>query len=163
MREISRVPDYAKLWPGAQFVHIVRDGRDVAASQMTEHGTWGYGSITEAAKSWATLVQRVRKLSRTHAVLEIRYEDLVLDAEPTLRRILDFLDLPWDDGVMRHADVSHSLFENPYNHPSLQTATQPINASAVGRYRRDLTPTQIDTFHAAAGDFLAELGYEVSA
>lgn len=159
MREIGKIPQYASLWPRAQFVHIIRDGRDVAASQMAEHGTWGYGSIREAAKSWAGMIDAVRKHARKHPVHELRYEDLVGDPEPTLRRLVEFLGVPWDPALLRHQEVEHSLMENPYHHPSIKSVVKPINTSAVGRYLRDLSAEQIEQFERLAGGHLRDLGY----
>ena len=77
----------AELFPEADFVHLVRDGRDVAASFL-ELG-WA-GSIEEAALHWKLRVRRGRRAGarlpagRYH---ELRYEELVADPEPSLRRL----------------------------------------------------------------------------
>ena len=162
MRDVAKLHRYGELWPKAQFVHIIRDGRDVAASQMLEHGTWGYGDIKVAAKKWADLISKARKLAKPNQMMEVKYEDLVLDSERTIRRLLDFLGVCWDDSVLQHSRIDHSLFANPYHHPSIATVVNPINALAVGRYRRDLTAEQITSFNRIAGETLAEFGYDLS-
>lgn len=161
MREIGAASRYASVWPEAQFLHIVRDGRDVASSQITEHGTWGAGSVGEAAGIWSTLLRKVAKEARQHPIHQVRYEHLVLDPEPTLRPLLAFLGIEWTDAVLRHAEVDHTLFKNPYNHASIDSVTRPLNGSAIGRFRRDLTPEQITEFEEIAGDSLREHGYEI--
>lgn len=161
MREIAALKKYADLWPKARFIHIIRDGRDVAASQMTEHGTWGYDDVELAARTWSKLIRQVRKESGRAPVLEIRYEDLVRTAEATVRRTLEFLDVAWDDAVLRHSEAEQPLLENPYNHPSTAAVSQPINESAIGRYARDLTPDQIDAFNRIAGDELRAFEYAI--
>lgn len=161
MREIKSLHKYAAIWPQAQFIHIIRDGRDVAASQMKEHGTWGYGDIERAAIGWVEMIEKTRKNAGTLPLIEIIYEELVGNPEPTLKKLLEFLELPWDDAVLRHTETNHTLFENPYNHASIDSIVKPINKAAVGRYSNDLSPEEIKVFEKNAGRHLAELGYPV--
>jgi Sulfotransferase domain len=79
--------------------------------------------------------------------MEIRYEDLVADLERSVRAMCEFLGVEFEPAMLDHASANHSLFENPYNHPSYKQAAQPVNASAVGRYRDDLSPEEIATFN----------------
>jgi hypothetical protein len=147
MRDIGRPDRYAALWPNAQFIHIIRDGRDVAASQMREHGTWGYSDIEVAARAWVRLIENARSHSRGLSYMEIRYEDLVSDLERSVRAICEFAGVEFEPVMLDHSSAHHSLFENPYNHPSYKQAAQPVNSSAVGRYREDLSPEDIATFN----------------
>jgi hypothetical protein len=159
MRDIGRADAFAKLWPRAQFIHIVRDGRDVAASQLIDHGKWGYDDVKRAAQGWVDLLKKVRKCARKASILEVRYEDLVAEPEATARRIVDFLGVSWHDNLLRHSEVDHSLYDNPYNHPSIRTVVKPINTSAVGRYRTELDAGQIESFDKIARAFLQEFRY----
>ena len=161
MREIGNVSRYAGVWPEARFLHVVRDGRDVAASQITEHATWGAGSVAEAAKTWTTLLKKVNSAARRFQIHQFRYEDLVLKPEPTIRTILDFLGVPWSDAVLRHAEVDHTLYRNPYNHASIDSVTKPLNDSAIGRYHRDMDASQVAEYERIAGSELAVRGYAV--
>jgi hypothetical protein len=160
MRDLRILDRYAALWPEAQFVHIVRDGRDVAASQMRDHGSWGYRGIEEAARGWVDLIERTRRFADRYPVLELRYEDLVRHPETTMRRVLVFLGASWSPLVLEHTRVRHGLFENPHDHPSIESVTRPLNTAAIGRYRRDLDIEQIGAFQRIAGRQLEELGYE---
>ncbi len=162
MRDIAKVRAYAQRWPKAQFLHLVRDGRDVAASQLLEHGTWGYRDITRAAKGWVELIEKTRKDARAHSIMEVRYEDLVLEPAPTILRVVEFLGVGWRDDLLRHSELDHTLFANPYNHPSIRSVVQPITAATVGRYKRDLAHDQIAAFDRIAGRYLAEFGYVVA-
>jgi hypothetical protein len=161
MRDGRIIDRYAAVWPRAQFVHIIRDGRDVAASQMHDHGSWGYGDVREAAERWADLIDRVRRAGERYPVHELRYEDLVERAEPTMRTLLHWLALPWHDAVLEHERATHALFEHPYGHPSIDAVLQPRTSAAIGRYRRDLAAEQVETFEAVARGHLESLGYRV--
>ena len=159
MRDIGKVHLYHGLWPEAQFIHLIRDGRDVAASQMTEYGSWGYGDVRKAAKGWYGLIDQARIKGRSAEMLEVRYEDLVTDTELTTRKVAEFLRVDWEPALLQPHVTEHSLFENPYNHPSVESLREPINDSAIGRYRSDLTPRQVKLFNRIAGKYLKALGY----
>jgi hypothetical protein len=160
MRSIKWIDRYYEVWPNAAFIHIIRDGRDVAASQLTEYGSWGYDDIQTAARGWTGVIDKTRKAKPEGARLyEVRYEDIVLSPEKTLRALLEFLEVEWNPVVLQHEGVQHAFFESSVAHPSREQTKKPINASAIGRYRRDLTPEQIEGFEDIARDRLKEFGY----
>jgi hypothetical protein len=64
--------------------------------------------------------------------LEFRYEDAVMQFEPTYRRLFDFLGLSWIPEVTdfhRHAATKHVAS------PSRNQVAQPLYSSSVGRWR----------------------------
>jgi hypothetical protein len=159
-RKIARVDDYERLWPKANFVHIIRDGRDVAASHLRSV-PWGFTSIEEAARGWLEVVGRPHTVADPDRYLEIRYEDLTADPERTLRRVTEHIGVSWNDALLNHDELPHTLFANPWGHPAAQAAARPMAAGRAGRYLTDLTPEQIATFEAIAGAELRRLGYEL--
>lgn len=159
MREIRNMHVYNKIWPDAYYIHIIRDGRDVAASQMVEHGTWGYEDIKKAATGWVDIIDRSRKNAKGKKFLEVRYEDIVNQPKTFIQQILDFLGVPWHDNVLNHTKVEHTLFKNPYNHASINQVVKPINSSSIGRYKKDLTDSQTREFTMIAEKHLKELNY----
>ncbi|MET4349253.1 sulfotransferase [Bradyrhizobium sp. RT9a] len=158
-RKIAQVDSYAPLWPRAHFVHIVRDGRDVAASHLKTVPDWGYRTAAEAARGWLEVVSRPHRVAPPDRYLELRYEDLVSRPRPTLTQILEHLGLPWDEAVLRHAEYQHALFDHPYGHPAAESAGKPLHSGRLGRYAEDLTRAQIAEFERIAGSELARLGY----
>lgn len=158
MREIQGPEVYADAWPRASFVHIIRDGRDVAASQMLDHASWGYKDIDTAATGWATLIARSRAKSRGKYV-ELRFEDLVREPRVAGPKLLDDLGLLRTDAILAHETQSHDFFGTKVRHPSRDAVMRPLNTAVVGRYRSDLSAEQIARFEAAAGETLAALGY----
>lgn len=157
MKDIKIAEKYHEFWPKSQFVHIIRDGRDVAASQLKEHKGWGYDDIEQAAKSWVDTIEKVK--TKRLPVYEIRHEDLVFRTEHTLKKIAEYLGICWDNNMLAHETVGHSLFENPYNHPSISGVIQPVNSESVGRYKQDLTKNEIELFNRIANHLLIEYGY----
>src|SRR6202007_1487554 len=66
-------------------------------------------------------------------VLELRYEDLVNDFQLNVRRVLDFLGLPWDEAVLSPATRAQD--KRFISTPSYSQVIQPINDRSVGRWR----------------------------
>ena len=163
--------------PEAHFIHLIRDGRDVALS--LSEVSWGPGDVQAAAAKWVDELGRARHRARRLApgtYMELRFEDLVADPEPLLRRIADFVDLPWDAGMLeyhrgaeeRMSEVHHDFHplgggtitaqERKRQH---ELVSSPPSSSRVGRWRTEMSAEDREAFEGVAGKLLAELGYEV--
>ena len=62
------------------------------------------------------------------------YEDLVRDPEATLKPVLQFLGLDWDDRLLDHQATAQA--RGAIITPSYDQVTEPLNKSASGRWRR---------------------------
>jgi hypothetical protein len=73
--------------------------------------------------------------------LEVRYESFVADIGSEVKRIVEFLELPWDDAMLKPADRAHA--KGFISTPSYSQVVQPVNQKAVGKwlvYRKYLEP-----------------------
>ena len=157
----------------AAFVHIIRDGRDVALSIRPLH--WGPSTMAEAGDWWASGIARAREQApRLSRYLEVRYEALVTRPEAVLRRVCDFVELPFDAAMLDyHHRAPGRLAEmvalwdptaGRITTPEERRATQagvdlpPLPARA-GRWRREMKGGERREFEGRAGAVLAELGY----
>lgn len=153
-----------RLFPDAQYVHLIRDGRDAALAflDMPEGvvtRTWAHPrSAAGFACEWRTEVRRARDLGHhlgRSRYFEIRYEALVADAEGIVRSVCDFAGLPFEPAMLEYAgavDVS----AKPHHQRLLQPPTR-----AVRDWRTQMSRADALAFEAIAGDLLAELGYEL--
>jgi hypothetical protein len=168
-----------KALPEARFIHVIRDGRDVALSRWKR--TLGDGEKAPAgqvAEGWQRRIRRAQKQGRRlEHYLELRYEDLVTDTEPNLRRIAEFLELEWDPVMLtfyeraadRMSEMARDLpaVEGKPTRPGdermqAHAMTQkPPDPSAMYRWKERMSPEDVAAFDAAAGELLSELGYEV--
>jgi len=84
-------------FPQAHIVHIVRDPRDYCVSMRT---AWGK-DLRRAAQRWGNDVMAAHRLCTTskRRCLEIRYEDLLRDAEGQLARLCNFLGVMYTPGL----------------------------------------------------------------
>ena len=89
----------SKAFPKAKFVHMVRDGRDCAASCLRRWGTHPVGTSAR----WREAMQAGRKAVETlpGRYLEVVYEKVIVSPEEELRRICGFLDVPFDNAVLK--------------------------------------------------------------
>ncbi len=165
------------LLPEAHFIHIIRDGRDVALS--VKDLWFGPDSVEEAARRWQSGIDKARRQARKLPhYLEVRYEDLVLDTESTLRKIGDFADLPWSPSMLDYhktADERLSEMERhntapdgervrrgPERNAILHSLTsKPPQRDRIGRWRQEMTAAHRQSFEKVAGETLRGLGYDV--
>jgi uncharacterized membrane protein YkvA (DUF1232 family) len=147
-----------RRFPQAKFVHVIRDGRDVACSlrqarwMSLEKITGGADrSSPEALEAciryWAERVRFGRSLAGDPLYHEIRYEDLLERPEETLRALTDFLGVAWEPALLE-ADAS-----------AVAPAGGPLKRSSLGRWRQELTAEEAAVIETHAGDLLVELGY----
>jgi hypothetical protein len=162
--------------PEARFVHLIRDGRDVALSAMDRAKK--PLTATQVAKRWKRRITKARKQKRRlRHYMEARYEDLVLDTEPTLRGIAEFLELPWDPAMLDYHERAEDRLEEMArglpargNRPQLEEdhrlkihalTKEPPQRERVERWREQMSEEDRVAFEGVAGDLLAELGYAV--
>jgi hypothetical protein len=158
---IELVPQLAHLFPGAKFIHVVRDGRDVAKSFQVRR--WSGRWLHQNADEWLTAMhygKRWKNSTLAPEFLEVRYEDLVLDQDNQVRVICEFLGeqfepqmLSWQHDVerqvpTREAHIHEKLGRTP-------------NASDVGRWKSEMSAREILVSEAFIGPLLKAHGYEL--
>ena len=153
--------------PDALFVHIIRDGRDIALSLKKMGGfsalPWDRGpteSLVATALYWEWMVRQGRASGRKFPAdyLEIRYEDLIGSPRETLGRLGRFLDhdLDYDriqDAGLGRLSETNSSFRD-------EGANEKLNP--LGRWKERLQHRDVAAIEATVGDCLQENGYELS-
>jgi hypothetical protein len=151
-----------RLFPDAQFIHLIRDGRDVALSVLDTWGHRAHVDLVFAARTWRRRVTQARRstagLDPAHA-LELRYEDLVVEPEQRLRRVCQFLGEEFDPRMLDfHLDAARSLPEGGFHEP----VRRPLTSRRVERWRHEMSERDLRLFEAVAGPTLEAVGYETS-
>jgi hypothetical protein len=142
-------------FPEAKMIHIVRDGRAVAASVMSLD--WGPNEIEPAARFWAERLAYglVAELRWPDKVFRVHYEDLVQAPEATLQKLCPALGLTYDPGMCQAAG-----FQVPhYTAQQHALIGQAPDRSRVSGWETQLTPRQVEIFEHTTGDLLEMLGY----
>ena len=154
---LNRFQDYLDIWPQARFINIIRDGRDVLASQLN---TGSFQRTPEKlGRGWANTHLRFREFMERNRVraCEVRYEEVVGRPEKEIRRICDFLDIPFSLEMLDYHQKDLSIYAA--THLSMDRISRPIDSSRVGRWKTDLSDDQVTEFHSTAGDAMKLFGY----
>jgi len=162
---MRHLPLLEHLFPEAQYVHLVRDGRDAALSFLempegTFTRTWAHPTTpAQFACLWRTEVSAARTLGRCVGGAryhEVRYEDLVVDPTAVVTTICSFAEIPFQPDMLAYAgtvDVSDKPHQLRLRRPP---------TPGVRSWREDMSASDVAAFEAVAGDLLEELGYEVT-
>lgn len=154
---VLHMPALLAWWPDAQFIHIVRDGRDVALSLFDRRHDFDVFNIYFAARYWEHYVgvgHEAGATLPTGQYLEIRYEDLLADQRATLAKVCDFLNVDFVESLMeyRKAGIAGKT-------PLLQ---KPIQKNNAEKWRDAMSPGQIRVFESGAAASLRRFGYPMT-
>ena len=175
-RHLLRMRRIQEALPEARFVHVIRDGRDVAVSRKTMR--WRSDSLAESAREWRKHVRKGREQAPfLRHYLEVRYEDLVRSPQDTLASVCGFIELPWNQGMLdyhrtaadRISEIARDVPLDGVDAPIRSSertglhalTSQPPITARVGRWREEVEEGEQAAMEAQAGDLLEELGYGV--
>jgi hypothetical protein len=156
-----------KDFPDAKIIHIIRDGRDVALS-LDKRG-WSRPlpgdrnkGLLAAGLYWEWIVRKGRKFGSILQpdYFEVRYEKLVHEPAETLQRLAIFLRHDLDYGCIQKASIGS--VKTPLT--SFKEDLERGQFTPVGRWRDEnkFPPGQLVLFESLVGDYLQQLGYELS-
>jgi hypothetical protein len=157
---VLHVPALARLFPESRFLHVVRDGRDVALSLLA--ADWGPSRVGDAALHWRQHVRAGHRAGQAlgdDRYLEVRYEDLVADPVAAAAAVCRFAELEFDDAMLRYADRAPTLLArlpDPEEHQNLRLPP----TKGIRDWRGEMAPDDVALFEALAGDTLEAFGYQ---
>jgi hypothetical protein len=169
----DKTPDYVRtvetlhnLWPSARFVHVIRDGRDVALSMMDwpkfspkpgDFATWREDRVSTAALWWELNVRLGRQAGKalgSKLYYEVRYESLVSRPRDESDALCGFLGVPYTDAML------HFYKAPSTTDPGLEERRAHLPVTPGLRdWCTQLPPQDSERFEAAAGGLLDELDY----
>jgi hypothetical protein len=141
------LPGFLRLFPETRLLMALRDPRDVVMSCFLQYLPLNANSVCfltleRTARRYANDMAMWRKLRSLLASpwIEVRYEDTVGNLEKEARRVLEFLDLAWEAGVLNYRE---HLRGKAVASPTYEAVSQPLYTRAIGRwknYQRFLDP-----------------------
>jgi len=151
---ICRLSFVWRHFPAARFVHVIRDGRDVACSLRRQ--SWmklgerdALATLVRCGEYWLDRVTIRRSVKGDPRYIELRYEELVREPEKALRPVLKFLGLDWSERIVS-SDAEAGI----------DPTAGPAFTSSIGRWRKELSAVEIDVLQPVIGEMLTELGYD---
>jgi hypothetical protein len=164
---VLRIERVKRDIPNALFVHIIRDGRDIALSLKKMGGfaplPWDRGqteSLVATSLYWEWMVRKGRADGRKFPAdyIEIRYEDLIANPRETLARLGGFIDHDLDYDRIQRAGLGRlSETNSSFREEGTQEKLHPL-----GRWKERMAHADVAAIEATVGDCLRENGYELS-
>jgi len=156
---IGILPQIAILYPDARFIHVIRDGRDVAASFIDVHF---HGGVWDREFEWRRAVSlglEYRASALAERILEVRYEEMVQDLEATTRRVCAFLGEAFEPGMLAFQESIRRKVpaRELVVHRSLD---RPVAPHAVALWRSRLSVPELFLMESCIRAELLALGYE---
>jgi hypothetical protein len=153
--------------PNALFVHMIRDGRDIALSLKKMGGftplPWDNNqteSLVATSLYWEWMLRKGREQGRKFPAdyIEIHYEDLMTTPQATLGKLGGFLDHDLDYHRIQRAGLGRLSETNS----SFREEGGKEKLKPLGRWKERLSPSEIAAIEGTVGDCLQECGYELS-
>jgi len=152
------VDDMKRLYPDAQFIGMIRHPGGSIASNATRFKD-GFGRFLIHYDRYAREVVRQAARHPRRFVL-VRYEDLVLQPEETMRELLRWLGEPWSDLVLEH----HVVQGRRGTKKVVEGRTHvedPIDVSRISKWTKTLNEYERRRMRETVSRLSAFLGYDV--
>jgi sulfotransferase family protein len=153
--------------PNALFLHIIRDGRDIALSLKKMGGfaplPWDRSqtdSLVATALYWEWMVRKGRTQGRKFSAdyMEIHYEDLITNPRETLSKLSGFIDHDLDyDRIQRVGLGCLSETNSSFRGDGEKEQLNPL-----ARWKKRLAPADVAAIESTVGECLQENGYDLS-
>lgn len=135
------LPQLVRAFPEIKFLIALRDPRDVVLSCYmqpmlpVQHVSSTWLDLDTAADEYVFVMSVWRAFGPRlpNPSLEVRYEEMVVDLESVARRVLQFLDVPWDSRVLGFDEHAR---QKVVRSPTYAEVTEKIFTRAMGRWRR---------------------------
>ncbi len=166
----KHIPELNKIFPECKFIHIVRDGRDVAASYLAlnkSEATSDYyprlnKNIQAIAQEWSENIKIVsRSLKDLHhsRFVEVKYEDLVSEPQKTLVRLCAHLGVEFTDTMLDYHIINKRDNLEPIEFLAWKSRIlKQVDNSSIGRYK-NLGKDNLRLFENIAMKSLSRYGY----
>lgn len=178
-RHIHSIGDIFATFPSARVLLMIRDGRDVACSLQARTG-----NFSAAVDRWLDDNAAADPFRDRDGVLEVRYEDLVVDPVKTLRTVTHFISEDFEPAMVSHHEGPFRFYGSLRGMDDVREQietleTKPDDVSGPnhrfyrswqvrqpifdgrGRWRTQLSSSEQDYFLHVAGAVLVRYGYEV--
>jgi hypothetical protein len=166
---IDHVDLLHEMYPFAKFIHIIRDGRDVACSYralMDKTFQSPYApkletNITNIAKEWGDNNEQLSNALTNLSSISVRLEDILSNTKDTMTKVCNFLNFEHEESMLDFYKTDQKSGMEPVEFDEWKSKNkQPLKDESY-LYKRRLSKQQISEFNKTAGVTLDKFGYEV--
>ncbi len=161
---VHRIGRIFELYPEARVLLVIRDGRDVALSLRRR-----WNDFDRSVERWIVDNREGERWWDHPQVHKLSYEEIVTAFEPTLRRVCNFLQVPYEPQLADFHNKPAYFFSRQIDKPESEAGEDhkhfrnwQINQrlfNGSGKWAEGLTSDEKATFKARAGQMLIDYGY----
>src|SRR4051795_10338293 len=151
------IAQMATVFPDSVFVGIVRHPGAVVHSLVDKFHYEASDAVTYWDSTNKEILRRGLELPDDRFAL-LRYEDLVEHPKETLNELVDFLDEPWSDDLLRHNDVQAARGTARISAGSTRSR-DPISTDLAHRWADSLDDAARGLIESSAGPLAGFFGY----
>jgi len=144
-----------ELFPDFRIIHLVRDGRAVLSSILKAHEIRGGGfekDVIKLAGRWKRAIAVDTLLSQDHRYFRLRYEDMITRPATWLSRICEFLEIDYDDEMLRYRDLGRVT-------PIHSLLTEKPDTYRINAWQSESPPPYLRIFDLLTRSALRKLAY----
>lgn len=169
---IHHLEELSTIYPKAKFIHLIRDGRDVACSyknlkkieSKSPYLPKLTNEIRAIALEWSVNNKKIETFINSKSpanVLVIRYEDLLLAFKATCEKVCSFLEIKFDEEMLRYYEYNTKIAIEPKETLDWKKKTlQKPDLKKIGQYKEQLSSKEIKSFQNIAQEILTAYNYE---
>jgi hypothetical protein len=132
------------------------------ASQIGYLEKTGYADCAAAALYWLFKTESLPEYERLgFDLMRLHYEELVKEPERSLRRVTSFLQIPWNDRLLRPAAVTHTHYNQDGIVRADYTVARGVDTKSTKRYKGHFSERDLSSICRIAGDLASTLGYDL--
>jgi len=149
----------ALVFPEANYIHIVRDGRDCVTSSV--RAGFFNKSYQEAAYAWQDNVRLCRRFGRSvgERFHELRYEDLVTSPRSQVERLCSFLRIEPASAMLEHQSLVQNSTPDVSAIGHHGNVRHPISTKRLGKWQAELPESERERVSKIVAPELAFYGY----
>ncbi|MBG0827872.1 sulfotransferase [Planomonospora sp. ID67723] len=150
-----------RLFPDAQFIHLIRDGRDCVAS--LKEMPWYGKDVFHAVNNWAEAIDFGRRHAKrlpADSYYELRYEDLTASPETELAKLCAFLGEEYDPAMSEPSHVAKMAI--PQHKVWHSNTHGEVTTARSGSWKSRLEPWEISLCETVLAERLESFGYELT-
>jgi len=155
---VLHIKTILEMFPDAQFINIIRDGRDCALSMLQRKNDLKIFNIYHAATIWKQYVDTAQQAAEhlnNDQYFELRYEDLTNDSENKLREICVFINENFESSMVDFKKSKDPKSKTPM-------LSKPIQKTNTEKWREGMSKWDITIFESVAGSTLKNNNYPLT-
>lgn len=157
--DVHHLASLEAYFPDARYVHLYRDGRDVALS--FRGAPIGEKHVYHLAREWREaqrIAMQLRECVDPRRFFSLSYEELIEDSEWVLRRLSAFLGVLYEPAMLDYhrSDEARRLAAGGV---WWHRIAAPVIAGNRGKFRTEMSDGHLRIYESVAGDTLDALGY----